>query len=69
MPKRYAQPHGGEVEVTVGDETYKGSWTVERGTITVSWGAQVKTTQVGGSAGRGEAGLAKIMLRELVEGR
>ena len=67
MAKRYPTPYEDDIEITVGGKTYNGSWMVERGMITVSYGTHSKTTQVGGSASGGEETLAKIMLHELVQ--
>ena len=48
-------------------KTYTGSYTVEGGMITVSYGDLRKTTQLGGSASH-PTSLARLLLWEMVKG-
>jgi hypothetical protein len=54
-----------EIEVEVDGKTYSGTDAVDDGSMTVYYGADSKTTQLGGSAGAPH-GLARLLLRELV---
>ena len=51
-----------EVTITQDGKTYTGHYTVESGTVTVSWGFRTITTQIGGSTA---VVVARMLLREL----
>jgi hypothetical protein len=53
------------VEIEHEGNVYRGSYTIVRKMISVTYGSRTKTTQLGGSADAPEA-LAKIMLGEIV---
>jgi len=57
-----AQP----IQITRGDKTYNGSYTIVDKTITVAYLGRTRTTQIGGSATTPE-NLARTVLGEMVE--
>ena len=58
----------GKISIEMGGTIHAATWRVDRGMITVSSSAGIKRTQVGGFAKK-PAGLARILLRELVTER
>jgi hypothetical protein len=62
---RKPPPPSSPVQIDLDGKSYVGGYFVERGMITVSYGLRQTTTQLGGSTA---AGLARILLSELVRG-
>lgn len=57
--------NSGTVEIEVEGKIYKGTYTVWKGLVTVEYEEKSKSTQVGGST---PAGIARLLLREIIEG-
>ncbi len=66
-PKPYLEPSK-ELTIKLDGKTYIGTYSVESGVITVSYGGIRETSQVGGS-GSDPEDLARNLLRELVTKR
>ena len=57
-----------KILVEVDGKTHRGSYSINKGTITVTDGLISKSTQIGGSW-KNPVSLATIMLQEIVKGR